>query len=250
MYFLYTKELNYYKGDDFLITVYVKELDEEDKSQYSKIKLNIVNKLNLVQSKLIDENKKIYLIPNIKKINIYKKILRKLEREKTITKRVQLVLSKQVKNYEKYFSNCKIVDGKSVFFNSIENILSKILQKEAAQLQDIYILTNNYQEKNINLIRNLASKVKTVNVVTKQIEKYKILEAMMEELGVPIVVTNNKRKSLRRAKIIINLDFTKEEICEYIIFRDAVIINLTQENLTSLKGFLGITIQDIRNRIK
>ena len=109
----------------------------------------------------------------------------------------------------------------------------------------MYILANNFQEKNINLIRNLAPKVRTVNIVTKEIEKYKIIEEMLQESGVPIVITNNKKKSLKKSKIIINLDFSQEELSEYIIFRNAVIINLTQEKLTKLKGFCGITIRDI-----
>ena len=155
-----------------------------------------------------------------------------------------------MKKYEKYFTGCKILDGKPIFFSSIEPILKKILGENSLALQDIYILTDYYQEKNINLIRTLAPKVKTINIITKEIEKYKIIEEILQEQGNSVVVSNNRRKSLKKAKIIINLDFELEKLNKYIIFRNAVIINLTKEKLTKLKGFGGITIRDVQLKLK
>ena len=70
-------------------------------------------------------------------------------------------------------------------------------------------------------------------------------EEIMQEKGIAICIANNKRKSLKNAKIIINLDFSKEELNKYTIFRSATIINLTQEKITNLNGFDGIIVQDI-----
>ena len=159
-----------------------------------------------------------------------------------------MVLSNKIKKYNEFFKKYNVIDGKKIFLNSIESILEKILGENKLALQDIYILTNYYQKNNINLIRNLSTKVKTVNVITSEIQKYKNLEEIMQENGIAICVANNKRKSLKNAKIIINLDFSEEELKEYIINRNACIINLTQEKCTNLKRFSGILIRDIRNR--
>lgn len=159
-----------------------------------------------------------------------------------------MVLSNKIKKYNEFFKKYNVIDGKNIFLNSIESILEKILGENKLALQDIYILTNYYQKNNINLIRNLSTKVKTVNVITSEIQKYKNLEEIMQENGIAICVANNKRKSLKNAKIIINLDFSEEELKEYIINRNACIINLTQEKCTNLKRFSGILIRDIRNR--
>lgn len=241
-----------------MITIYIKELDENEIMETSDLNRKFMslldNKLtkilNLIKIKEIEQSKKIYLIPNPSKTSVYKRVVKKLEKEKTKTEKVQIVLSNKLKNYEQFFKDCKILDGKPIFRDSIEPILEEILGKNSLALQDIYILTDYYQEKNINIIRSLASKVKTINVITKDIEKYKIIEEMFQEKGISISVSNNKRKSLKRAKIIINLDFEAEKLNQYIIFRNAVIINLTQEKLTNLKGFEGIIIRDIQLKLK
>jgi len=139
----------------------------------------------------------------------------------------------------------KIIEGRRIFEEALEEILRQILQENLLVMQDIYVLANRYQEKNTKIIRRLASKVKSINIVTKEIEKYKILEEMIQEDGIAISVANNKRKSLKKAKVIINLDFSKEELTQYSIFRNAIIINSMQEKISNLKAFEGIIIQDI-----
>ena len=231
-----------------MVTVYVKEALKN--KGLRKENLQPFRIFNRIQIKEIGQSKKIYEISKPNKTSIYKRVLKKLEKEKTKTEKVQVVLSNKMKKYEQYFPNCKILNGKPIFFSSIEPILKEILGDNLLALQDVYILTDNYQEKNINLIRTLAPKVKTINIVTKEIEKYKIIEEILQEQGNSVVVSNNKRKSLKKAKIIINLDFEIEKLNKYIIFRNAVIINLTQEKLTNLKGFGGITIRDVQLKLK
>ena len=233
-----------------MINIYIKELEEEEFLGFYKIPKwgkffiwNIIKKLNFVHRKEIEENKKIYFVPNIDKEKVYKKINKKLEKEKTETQKIQIILSKKLKQYQKYFKKYKIVDGKQTFIRGIEEILEKILQENPMEMQDIYILTNKYIEHSIYVIRKLAPKVKTINVITKEIEKYKNLEEVMQEKGIAICVANNKKKSLKKAQIIINFDFSKEEINNYSMFRNAVLINLTQEKITNLKGFEGIIMQ-------
>ena len=236
-----------------MIDIYVKELETKEEIEFLNKGINCINKFILKFIKLtnkiivkdIEDNKKIYLIPNIEKEKIYKKLIRKIEKEKTNTQNVEIILSKEMKKYKENFEGIKIVEGRRVFANSLENLLENIIGENPLELQDIYILVNRYEEKNINIIKKISSKVKSINIITKEVSKFKILEEMMQEQGIVICVMNNKRKSLKKAKIIINLDFLKENINEYSIFRNASLINLTQEKLTNLKGFEGMIIQNI-----
>ncbi len=236
-----------------MITIYLKEWDKEEElvkiqnmPQWAKKCLYyLIEKLNYIIVKKIEENRKIYIIPNIEKENIYNRIRKKLEKEKTQTQKLQIVLSHKLKPYAPYFKEYKIVTGKIMYLASLENIIREILEEEPMALQDIYFLANKYKQENIAVIQKLATKVKTVNIITKEVEKYKALEEMMQEQGIVASVANNKKKSLKKAKIIINLDFSKEELMEYSIFRDSVIINTTQEKLSNMKSFNGIIVQDI-----
>ena len=65
-----------------------------------------------------------------------------------------------------------------------------------------------------------------IYIVTENIEKLKKLEDRAEENLEMLAVLNNKRKSLARAKYIINFDFNRENINQYNINRTAVLLNL------------------------
>jgi len=93
-------------------------------------------------------------------------------------------------------------------------------------------------------------KVKSVNIITKEINKYNMLEEKYEKEGLLITVSNNKKKSLKKAKIIINIDFTKEELKSYSIFRNSFLINLHDEKIDFLRSFDGIIIQNIEVEYK
>lgn len=236
-----------------MVNIYIKELEKEEFLKFYKnpkwiknIVWKFIKSLNIILKRKIEDNKKIYFVPNIHKENIYIKLNKKLKNEKTQTQKIQIILSKSMKKYKEKLKEYKIIDGKKTFIKKVESILEKILQENTIHMQDIYILTNKYSEESVSLIRDLAQKVKTMNVVTKEIEKYRVIEEIMKEKGIAISVSDNKRKSLKKAKIIINLDFEKEEIIKYTIFRNAILINLTQEKIINLKGFEGIIVQDIK----
>ena len=60
-----------------------------------------------------------------------------------------------------------------------------------------------------------------------------------------IAISNNKRKSLSKAKYIINMDFDANEILQYSINRTAVIFN-TYNTQIKMKNFDGIIINNIK----
>ena len=236
-----------------MITIYIKQWKREE--IFNKYKLpnwikniayNIIKKLNYIRIKEIGENKKLYLISNATKESTYKKIRKKLEKEKTKTQKMQIVLAKKIKPYKAYFQGYKIVDGKSTYIYSIENLLENILEEQPLALQDIYLLTNHYTAESTNLIKKIAPKVKTMNIITKEIEKYKALEEILQEQGIIMSISNNKKKSLKKAKIIINVDFSNEQLTQYSIFRNSIFINIAEEKTIQIQGFQGIMVQTIQ----
>lgn len=64
----------------------------------------------------------------------------------------------------------------------------------------------------------------------------------MESLGIAITVTNNKRKSLLKAKFIVNFDFDEELLNLFNINTKAIIIQMNKETIVKSKLFNGINI--------
>ncbi|MGN1327185.1 MAG: hypothetical protein ACI4VQ_03825, partial [Clostridia bacterium] len=97
----------------------------------------------------------------------------------------------------------------------------------------------------INQIIKMVSNYKIINIITPNINHFKKLEENLEDSQETITILNNKRKSLSRAKYIINVDFTMQEIEEYNINRTAIIFNTCDIELKNMKNFDGIIIKNI-----
>lgn len=117
-------------------------------------------------------------------------------------------------------------NSKAIYCTFIIEILNNIIKikNEQAEEQSIYVLTNN--EVDAKLLENFKKQYKMIYIVTENIEKLKKLEDRAEEKLEMLAVLNNKRKSLARAKYIINFDFNRENINQYNINRTAVLLNL------------------------
>lgn len=61
-----------------------------------------------------------------------------------------------------------------------------------------------------------------------------------------IAVSNNKKKSLQKAKIIINFDLRNEDFSNYQINRNAMVINLSDNSMKMEKSFNGIIINSMQ----
>lgn len=123
-------------------------------------------------------------------------------------------------------------DGKGLFKYIIYEILVYIIniQNRKPELEDIYIIANTIDEIMLDNIIFLSTKFKNVNIVSKNIGKYAYIEELVyNNTGNNVILLNNKRKSLRRAKYIINVDNSIKELNEYLIYRKAIIINMQLE---------------------
>ncbi len=105
------------------------------------------------------------------------------------------------------------------------------------------MLVNDCTDINREIIVHLAKSVKRLNIITNHINKFKkIEEYLYNEFGIILNVSNNKRKSLLKSEVIINLDFTEELINKYTIYEKAIIININDKIDIYSKRFNGINI--------
>ena len=91
----------------------------------------------------------------------------------------------------------------------------------------------------------IAKKIKRLNIITNNINKFKALENYLyEENGINITISNNKQKSLAKAKLIFNYDFPNELINKFKINANAVIINIPNDIKINSKRFEGVLVND------
>ena len=94
-------------------------------------------------------------------------------------------------------------------------------------------------------IKTLARKYKNINIVTNHMEKFKNLEKQLQEdEGIIITITNNRKKSLMKSKIILNIDFPQELINKYNVQDEAIIVNIKRKTKINKKRFNGLIIND------
>ena len=188
--------------------------------------------------------------------NINKKYLAKLARKtKKIldkTKSKKIVLSKILKENEEYKNilytyGFDIVDGKWLFEVISCEVLDYIVNLKNIKKEDteISILVNYITQNTLENIKKIARQYKRLNIVTNHIEKFKkIEEELYNKEGIMIIVTNNKKKSLSKSKIILNIDFPKELLNKYNIYENAILVNIRGNMKIARKRFNGITIND------
>lgn len=141
------------------------------------------------------------------------------------------------------------LDGKYLLKCAIPEILNycfKLLNKNA-ELEEIYVLAENYTKENIKIIETLTEKIKVVNVVTTHLKQFQELEKKLERRDIYITVSSNKRKALKNAELIINLD--SKNFNGFNVNKSSIIVNCNNEfNLN--KDFEGICIEKINVEIK
>ena len=192
---------------------------------------------NIATIEKIDKEHLLIIVPKVND--------KKIEKIKLQYKKDKIIFSKLLKQYQEKYEKEKIIN------EFLEEILDFIIEKTEneniiAEMQNIYFLANEYNKKYIDIIEKILQKTKTINIVTRNLKKYmEYEEKLYDEKGILISVTNNRRKSLKNAKIIINIDFKEEELKQYSINRNCIFINCTGEKYKSIKYFDGTIINGI-----
>ena len=163
-----------------------------------------------------------------------------------------VVLSKAINKQEEYKNflysyDIKIIDGRWLFRTLTQEVLDYVVEKRRLKKEEVQvsILINDVELNMLEIIKNIAKQYKIVNIVTNHFEKFrKIEQKILEDEGIMITVTNNKRKSLAKSQIIINVDFPNELINRFRIYEQAIIINLRGNVQIESKRFNGLNIVD------
>lgn len=184
-----------------------------------------------------------------------KKIISKYSNSKKI------VISKNLQEeitYINYLNSygLDISDGRWLYEILATDIIKYIIEKKKIKKEEttISILINDLTEIELENTKILAENYKNLNIVTNHIEKFKKLEDKFMENGIMITIVNNKKKSLMKSKIILNIDFPNELINKYMIKEDAIIINVPGKVKINRKRFNGLIVNnyeiDFRDDIK
>ncbi len=235
------------------------------------IKYRIIKNIFIDRLKKVDiqefNNNYIINIINDGKINyekIVKKVIKFIKQYKIntivfaneIEEGVKEFIIKQIEQ-EKY--GVDILNGKKLMkymdFEIIDYILEK--QKTNMENEEIYILFN---DKNLNFKTNIENlkeyllkyikNFKITNLISDDIRKLKKMqEEILDEENILISVSNNKKKALKRAKYILNINLNQTQLEKYSINREVVIINLEETIYYENPSFDGININSIELKI-
>lgn len=214
-------------------------IEKNDKPSWLEKRLNIV--------KVVDNTIVLPIFENTKQIERLALKTRKIIGKYSNSKKI--VISKEIEKEYTYINylntyGIEISDGKWLFEILIPQIIEYIINKRQLKSYRISILINDLTDVEIDNIKILARKYKSINIITNHIEKFKNLEKSLNEEGIVIAITNNKKKSLMKSEIILNIDFPQELINKFNIKEDAVIVNIKGKIKINNKRFNGICVND------
>lgn len=200
------------------------------------IKLDKLGKLEKFYKKFFKiiriENNTYYLPDNNEKI--INKLISKLKQDN-----IEYIISEKGIDIEynrldgKYLLKCAIPEIVKYCYNALD---------KNEELEEVYILAENYTKENIRIIESLLDKVKVVNIVTNHLRQFQELEKRLERNEIYITVSSNKRKALKRAELIINLDCNN--FSGFNVNKNSIIVNCNKEFKLN-KDFEGICIENI-----
>lgn len=141
--------------------------------------------------------------------------------------------------------NIRIINGRKLMEYMGFDIFKYILEKQQTNVkqEDIYIIFKRTPNLDLNFLKIFIENFRMANIVTNDIEKLKnIQENLLENENILIAVSNNKKKAMKRAKYVLNLNLTKNELEKYKINREAIIVNIGEDVKYANPSFDGINI--------
>lgn len=200
-------------------------------------KLTGLEKLYKKLFKVIRIENNTYYIPDINE-KIISKLIQKLKQNN-----IEYIISEKNIDIEynrldgKYLLKCAVPEVIKYCYNALD---------KNEELEEIYILAENYTKESIKIIESMLDKVKVVNIVTNHLRQFQELEKRLERKEIYITVSSNKRKALKRAELIINLDFNNFN--GFNVNKNSIIVNCNKEFKLN-KDFEGICIENIDIKI-
>lgn len=215
----------------------------------------------------VEQSKKVLLFHNIEinrnKIIVNKKMQNyKVEKKAKIARKIkgilinencrQIVVKENLKKDKEFINllyglNINICSPKWLFKMCTKEVVEKILKDNKKEESEIFICVNDVDELIEKFIYIFAKEFKRLCIVTNHIGKFKkIEEKLYQEEGILITITNNKRKSLSKAELILNVDFPKEILNQFAIYDKATIVTWEDDIKILKKKFNGKIIRDCK----
>ena len=117
------------------------------------------------------------------------------------------------------------------------------LQKTDIKKEELFFLINKDDSLDLQFLSKFVENCKMVNIVTNDLERFKkIQENLYEKENILISVSNNRSKSLKRAKYIFNVNMDQKDIEKYKINRNAMIVNFRENLRYNSNIFDGICV--------
>lgn len=150
-------------------------------------------------------------------------------------------LSNKLKENDFYVFN-----GKMVFKYMLNEVIEYIFKIKHQCYRDEEVYVTVVDDRDTDVIIDIAKKFKNLNIVTDNIKKLKRLDKKLENnTDIVYSISNNKKKGLRRAKFIINFNCGNNFFESYKINKDAIILNLSANGLSFRNAFSGIIVEKI-----
>ena len=209
--------------------------------------ISVFKKVDCIDNKIII-NRELKKMNLKNKIIIVKRIKKIIDRESVR----QVAIEKKLKEDEQfikllYSNNINICNPKWIFKKCTDKVINKALINKKREESEIWICVNEVDNITQEYIYKFAKEFKSINIVTNHIGKFKkIEEKLYNEEGILITITNNRRKSLLKAELIINADFPKEIINEFAIYDKSTIINWDEPLKIRKKRFTGKIIEEVK----
>lgn len=163
---------------------------------------------------------------------------------------IAVALSKELEQNEELMSQInefgiRVLNGKWLFKFLICDIIEYIsnIKNEKEESQIVGILMKNKDEIVLAQLFDIAKKVKTLKIISGFTVGLSYLEEKLyNEYGIAMQITNNKRKALTNVDIVINFDYTEEQLSEYNINPQAVLVNIEEK----IENFVGTNINNYK----
>lgn len=195
------------------------------------------------------DNNYIISVSNKEKKRVKKKLIKFILKQKIDT----LVFSQDLEGeFKKEICNLlndnfgiSVLNGKKIMelmdFDIVKYIID--IQQVDMKQEEIYIIFKKDNSLNLNFLKRYIENFRMTNVVTNDIERLKkVQDNLLEHDGILISVSNNKRKALKRAKYVLNMNLSKSELEKYKINRNAIIINIKENVKYEDVNFDGVNV--------
>ena len=202
-------------------------------------------KTNFFQGVEIDNY--VITIYDKKKNRVKNKLVKYINKFKIDT----LVFSEDLKEYKEEI--CKmmqdyivVINGRKVMeflqFDIMKYILE--MQNKDIRQEEVYIIFKKDNSLDLNFLKIFIENFRMTNIVTNDLERLKnVQDNLLYNDNILISVSNNKKKALKRAKYILNVNLSKEELEKYRINREAIIVNIKEDVQYDDISFAGINVR-------